>query len=228
MTILTKSRIGRTLANMALILGFLLVGPATGAEEPTLLAPASTHIVEGSSGWSKVVWHPTLSSPVSVDLSYQINSQDGSAAAGLDYQPLAETFVFPAGRIQAGLPSPQLSSDPDTQKVQLPDAFGIEMLVDLTRPTAVLSSRGHTWLEDGLYVAQTTVHQSTRPDNIFHISWDGKQVALLIELPAEADPTSLAIPPLNNGFQDGLYISSNNRDGGREGDWGGTIQIFNR
>jgi len=53
------------------------------------------------------------------------------------------------GHNSPGLPSPQSSNDPDTRKVQLPDAFGIEMLTDLTRPTALIASTSHSL--DDLY-----------------------------------------------------------------------------
>ena len=67
----------------------------------------------------------------------------------MDYLPVEGVLVFPAGHNSPGLPSPQSSNDPDTQKVRLPDAFGIEMLTDLTRPTALIASTGHSL--DDLY-----------------------------------------------------------------------------
>ena len=205
----------------------LLFSPLeTKAQSPLWPEPVATEVVEGNSGWTDIQWLPKLSSSPSVSRSVYYASVDGSAIAGMDYRPVEGVLVFPAGHNSPGLPSPQSSNDPDTQKVQLPDAFGIEMLADLTRPTALIASTGHEWLEDGLYVAQTFVHQSTRADHVYHISWDGGSISPLVELDAEADPTSLAIAPAGSPFGNGLYISSNNRDGHREGDWGGTIQRF--
>ena len=182
-------------------------------------------MVEGNSGWTDIQWLPKLSQLTSVSRSVYYASVDGAAIAGMDYHPVEGVLVFPAGHNSPGLPSPQSSNDPDTQKY----AAGCLWDRDAGRSDSADGFdrfTGHEWLEDGLYVAQTFVHQSTRADHVYHISWDGGSISPLVELDAEADPTSLAIAPAGSPFGNGLYISSNNRDGHREGDWGGTIQHF--
>ena len=128
----------------------LLFSPLeTKAQSPLWPEPVATEVVEGNSGWTDIQWLPKLSSPSSVSRSFSHTSIDGSAIAEMDYLPVEGVLVFPARNNSPGLPSPQSSNDPDTQKVRLPDAFGIEMLTDLTRPTALIASTGHSL--DDLY-----------------------------------------------------------------------------
>ena len=121
----------------------------TKAQSPLWPEPVATEVIEGNSGWTDIQWLPKLSSPSSVSRSFSYTSIDGSAIAEMDYLPVEGVLVFPARNNSPGLPSPQSSNDPDTQKVRLPDAFGIEMLTDLTRPTALIASTGHSL--DDLY-----------------------------------------------------------------------------
>ena len=65
-------------------------------------------------------------------------------------------------------------------------------------------------------MAQTFVHQSTRADHVYHISWDGGSIYYYVELDAEADPTSLAVAPAV--LSETVSTSLNNRDD-RRGDW---------
>jgi hypothetical protein len=132
--------------------------------------------------------------------------------------------TFPAGRIRTGLPRPESSGDALSRLINIELGFGMEMLADITRPTSLATPSNQPDFKDGIYVAQTVHNNDTKPDQIFHVSFDGTSVKTFVSLLPEADPTGLDFAPLDGPFKPGLYVSSNNRDGGRPGDWGGTIQ----
>ena len=149
-------------------------------------------------------------------------SVDGSAIAGMDYRPVEGVLVFPAGHNSPTPVTTEFKRSRHT-KCTLPDAFGIEMLADLTRPTALIASTGHEWLRTAS-MWHKLCSSINAADHVYHISRDGGSVPHWSIRRRSVDQSghSLCGSPFGNGF----YISSNNRDGHQEGDWGGTIQRF--
>lgn len=78
----------------------------------------------------------------------------------------------------------------------------------------------------GQYQSTEDPAQQIGNDFVVRISSSGVVTPFAILLP-EADPGSLAFPLRDGPFGDFLYVSSNNRDGGKPLDQGGTVQRIN-
>jgi sugar lactone lactonase YvrE len=77
----------------------------------------------------------------------------------------------------------------------------------------------------GLYVASIGGdYEDGGPDKLYRVTPAG-DLQLVTELPAESDPVYLQFNPGGGGYPAGLYMTAANRDGGRPGDQGGTLQI---
>jgi len=181
-------------------------------------------VIEGDDGDRVIEILPQLQKSLPFPVVVGITTRPQTATSIEDYTPISKTATFPAGRIHTGLPRPESSGDALARLINIQLGFGMEMLADITRPTSLAISRNQPDFEEGIYVAQTMHNNDTKPDQIFHVSFDGTSVKTFVSLLPEADPTGLDFAPLDGPFKPGLYVSSNNRDGGRPGDWGGTIQ----
>jgi hypothetical protein len=127
---------------------------------------------------------------------------------------LAQALLIPQGSVSASGPPPHIKLHP---------AFTIEVVATTgtSRPTSVAFPRDGSAFAPGIYVSNTMIpeHQN---DFIQRISPEG-EVTSFANLPGESDPVDLEFPPVGSAFGDFLYVSANNRDGGRNGDFGGTI-----
>ena len=179
---------------------------------------------EGDEAEREIVITPQLNHSYPFPLLIRAETHQQTATNVEDYVPATYTITFPAGKLTSGLPRPEASNDPITRLVNIEEGFGVDMLADITRPTSLAIAYHQPGFEDGLYVAQTIHNNDATSDKIFHVSFDGSTIEPFVTLLPEADPTGLEFSHQDSPFAPGLYVSSNNRDGGRPGDWGGTIQ----
>ena len=134
-------------------------------------------------------------------------------------------FVFLVAALVPRLliPQPSVSASNVPLHIKLHPAFTIEVVATTrtSRPTSVAFPPEGSAFLPGTYVSNTKIpeHES---DLIDRISPEGKVIPFA-KLPGESDPVDLEFPPAGSAFGDFLYVSANNRDGGRRGDMGGAI-----
>src|SRR5262249_36649766 len=131
---------------------------------------------------------------------------DTFALADADHHP--EGIADPPGGVQVG-PGLILS---EFASVQHPMELAFAPRGSRYGPDLCVASG------DGDYGANPSI-----PDRIVTVSATGV-VRLFSTLLDEADPADLDFSTAGSPFGDFLYVSANNRDNGRPGDWGGTIQ----
>ncbi|MHC4879013.1 MAG: FG-GAP-like repeat-containing protein, partial [Planctomycetota bacterium] len=134
-----------------------------------------------------------------------------------------EPGPFQVGQVDASL---TVSVSGPTAAANAPSfngSFSASLLANVARPGDLAVVPAGSGFTPGLYVLNFFDGTSVGGDGVTHVATDGttSQFASLL---AEADPISLAFSPASSDFGDFLYVSSNNRDGGRGGDQGGTIQ----
>ena len=105
------------------------VGTTTPTSELTLtnddsavLSIANATVMETNSGTTQLVFNVSLSNPVSVDVSFDYTTVDGTAIAGQDYTATSGTLTIPAGQTSASI-SVDVSGD---EIVELDEAFTLE------------------------------------------------------------------------------------------------------
>ena len=101
--------------------------------------------------------------------------------------------------------------------------FGVSLLAEVDQPGDLAVAPQNSGFDLGLYVLNFFPGTNVGGDGVTRVAPDGT-TSLIASLLAEADPIGLAFPPDNSVYGDFLYVSSNNRDGGRGGDQGGAIQ----
>jgi len=108
-------------------------------------------------------------------------------------------------------------------QIELHPAFTIEVVdtPGISRPTSVAFPPESSNFGPGMYVS-SAVHPDSRKDFIYRISPEG-DIKQFATLPGESSPVDIEFAPPSSEFGDFLYVSANNRDGGRWGDQGGTI-----
>ena len=191
-----------------------------------LVIPQSLSIQEGQSGTQSHSIEVSLRNRLPINWTIQVSTRPVTASPDNDYLSFTQKFMFAAGKKKPGLPLPNASKDPLTQNVDLQSGFGIEMLADVNHPAPLALANQIPGFNDGLYVGQLVNKNATRKDSISFISLDGTEQELVANLLPEADPAGLVFASPNSEFKQGIYISANNRDGGRPGDWGGAIQYL--
>jgi RHS repeat-associated protein len=145
--------------------------------------------------------------------------------------PLTPTTVQRTSFTPAGLFGPTVvtaASLPNSQfpiatNITVPPGFIAEVFAEVENPACLSVPPVGSEFGTDLYVA--TYHPGTTLANelIYRISKTGG-VSIFTTLLPEADPGSLIFPPRGSVYGNYLYVSSNNRDGERPGDQGGTIQ----
>ncbi|MBT5926470.1 MAG: hypothetical protein HOH33_07615 [Verrucomicrobia bacterium] len=203
------------------MMGFLSV---LSIAQPKPIIVDTAVVEEGNQGSQTITIPVLLQKSSSYNMTFEVATIPLTATTDSDFLPLSKTIVFHAGKTSHGLLRPENSRDPITAAVSIEDGFGLEMLVDLDRPAPLAMALEVPGFPDGLYVGQPVSNNPITPDRIAWIPFNGTSVEVFTTLLPEADPTSLAFAPPNSIFNTGLYLSANNRDGNRPGDWGGTIQ----
>lgn len=150
--------------------------------------------------------------------------------------PFKSEIVNPKSQIRAKLsPSVALQNAsalaaetqfPIASNITVPPGFIVEVFATIERPVCLAFPPSGSQFGSDLFVGagklQATASQFG-DDYVLRISSDGMVVPFATLLP-EADPVALKFPPNGSPFGDYLFVSCNNRDGGRLGDYGGTIQ----
>lgn len=110
--------------------------------------------------------------------------------------------------------------------IDVADGFKVALFAKVDLPTSLAFAPEGNTFPAGCYIGTALSGERTK-DIIYHRSTDGL-VKPFCYLPGEASPVKLAFSPSESSYKkDALYVSANNRDGGRTGDQGGTIlQIF--
>jgi hypothetical protein len=118
-----------------------------------------------------------------------------------------------------------LSSVTQGDPVVLDPNFYIEKFADVNFPIALDIPPVNSPFVGFLYVSSADLRLSPGygpPDPILRVDLTTRQVTTFYNLPAESDPVWMVFGP-GEPFTTDLYISSNNRDGGQNGDYGGSI-----
>ncbi len=115
-----------------------------------------------------------------------------------------------------------LSAVAQGDPVVLDPNFYIEKFVDVNFPTAIEIPPPNSPFGNFLYVSSSSVGYGGPPDPIFRIDLSIRELTTFFTLPGESDPAWMVFGP-GLPFTTNLYICSNNRDGGRPGDYGGSI-----
>jgi len=118
-----------------------------------------------------------------------------------------------------------LSAVAQGDPVVLDPNFYIEKFADVNFPIALEIPPVNSPFGDFLYVSSSDLRLfpgTGPPDSILRVDLTTRQVTTFYNLPAESDPVWMVFGP-GTPFTENLYISSNNRDGGQYGDYGGSI-----
>lgn len=108
--------------------------------------------------------------------------------------------------------------DPRLDGINWAEGFSVEVMAEVPSPWGLAYPAVGSDFGMDLYIA------SHGQDQVFRVSESGG-ASVFVDLLEEADPVALEFPPAPSGsFGDFLYVTSNNRDGNRAGDLGGTIQ----
>jgi YD repeat-containing protein/probable HAF family extracellular repeat protein len=103
--------------------------------------------------------------------------------------------------------------------------FQVSVFAEVDNPGALAFAPQGSPFGNDLFVAGFIGdYEANGPETIYRVSLEPGTVSSFATLPAEADPVALEFPPADSLFGEYLYVTSNNRDGGRPGDYGGTIQ----
>jgi hypothetical protein len=132
-------------------------------------------------------------------------------------------------------------------QVQVSSGYTIETFATVVQPTSLAFAPEGSPFGPDLYVGTfapggadpLNPNAQRNSDQIFTVSGSGVVTVFttlpgFITLPGEPDPVALEFPPVGSPFPEALYISSNNRDGGKIqafggiGDCGGAIQVADR
>ncbi|MDA7533339.1 hypothetical protein N8616_03135, partial [Verrucomicrobia bacterium] len=204
-----------------------LIGMASAVHgQIELVIPEALSIKEGQAGDQTLSIQVSLGKRLPTNRVIEISTRPLTATPENDYLSFSNQLLFAAGKKTPGLPIPSTSTDPLTQEVRIPHGFGIEMLADVNHPAPLALANQISGFTDGLYVGQLVNKNSTRQDSISYISLDGTELEIVTKLLPETDPAGLVFASPYSEFEQGMYISANNRDGGRPGALGGAVQYL--
>ena len=204
-----------------------LIGMASAVHgQIELVIPEALSIKEGQAGDQTLSIQVSLGKRLPTNRVIEISTRPLTATPENDYLSFSNQLLFAAGKKTPGLPIPSTSTDPLTQEVRIPHGFGIEMLADVNHPAPLALANQISGFTDGLYVGQLVNKNSTRQDSISYISLDGTELEMVTKLLPETDPAGLVFALPYSEFEQGMYISANNRDGGRPGALGGAVQYL--
>ncbi|MBX9627665.1 MAG: hypothetical protein K2X82_27950, partial [Gemmataceae bacterium] len=150
---------------------------------------------------------------------------DRAKAAVFHYRGGREWRAGPHGAagtfaLAAGNAAPEAIADPPVAEA----GYRVTLAVSVHAPTGLAYTAGDTGFPAGLYVGSETGRAEQGGDDfIYRVAPDGAAELFATLLP-EADPDALEFAPPGSAYGPYLYVAANNRDGGRPGDQGGTIQ----
>ena len=112
---------------------------------------------------------------------------------------------------------------PALAQVVLEPGFEVEKLADISLAAAMAIPPAGSPFGNYLYVSAGPQDLAPEPpDPIYRVNLENGEVEIFFELPGESWPCHMTFGP-GDPYTHNLYISSNNRDGGRSGDQGGSI-----
>ncbi len=183
--------------------------------------------VEGSDGFRQWVIPVELDEADERPASVSFDIRMRTATTPEDYRAANGRLVFAAGQLKPGRPRPEESEDPLIRVLRLSSGFGLDLLAETENPVGLALAPSGSVFGDALYVGFLDQNGRGVSDWIVRVGGQG-EVEDFARLVPEADPTSLEFAPKESRYGDFLFVSSNNRDGERPGDQGGTIQRVGR
>ncbi|MFO0796118.1 MAG: putative Ig domain-containing protein [Gemmataceae bacterium] len=129
--------------------------------------------------------------------------------------------------------SPPPPALPPAPGLTAPAGFGVSAFASVPKPYGLaLAPDGSPfgadlYVSSSIYPYDSPAGPGAEPESVFRVSPAGV-ASLFSALPPEADPYYMRFAPAGSAYGEFLYVSANNRDGGRPGDHGGALLRVDR